>query len=138
MSGCTLDVEPMTAEWTLLSSKLGSTARTVCAAKVIASRLRRRGPDMRMTSRIEANSYHQREPRIALRCQAVLVEEDGCALDVVITDVSREGFKLESHSELEVGSDVWLHMPKSTPVRGSIRWTCGHEAGGVFLEPVAL
>jgi hypothetical protein len=93
---------------------------------------------MRMTSNIEPSGYCQREPRIALRCPAVLVEEDGCALDVVITDVSRDGFKLESHSELEVGSEVWLHMPKTVPVRGSIRWTCGLEAGGVFLEPVAL
>jgi hypothetical protein len=93
---------------------------------------------MRMTSRNEASSYHKREPRIALHCPAVLVEEDGCALDVVITDVSRDGVRLESQSELEVGSDVWLHMPKTVPVRGSIRWTCGCEAGGVFLEPVAL
>jgi hypothetical protein len=89
-------------------------------------------------SKIEASGYQKRETRIALRCHGVLVEEDGCALDVVITDVSRDGFKLESQSELEIGSDVWLHMPKTTPVRGSIRWTCGFEAGGVFLEPAAL
>jgi hypothetical protein len=93
---------------------------------------------MNMNSKIESASYLKREPRIAVRCQAVLVEEDGCALEVVITDVSRDGFKLESQSELEVGSDVWLHVPRMVPVRGSIRWTCGAEAGGVFLEPVAL
>ena len=83
-------------------------------------------------------SYLKRPPRIAVRCLAVLVEDDGCALDVVILDVSRDGFRLESQSELEVGSEVLLQVAKLAPVKAVIRWTCGHEAGGVFLEPVAL
>ncbi|HKX91041.1 MAG TPA: PilZ domain-containing protein [Sphingomicrobium sp.] len=93
---------------------------------------------MGVNRKIEAAGYARREPRITVRCEAVLVEEDGCALDVVITDVSREGFKLESRSELEVGSEVWLQVAKLAPVRAIIRWTCGNEAGGVFLEPAAL
>jgi hypothetical protein len=93
---------------------------------------------MKMDSKLTAAGYAKREPRIALRCQAVLVEEDGCALDVIITDVSRDGFRLESDSELEVGSEVLIRVAKLTPVKALIRWTCGHEAGGVFLEPVAL
>jgi hypothetical protein len=93
---------------------------------------------MGVNKKIEAAGYARRGPRIAMRCEAVLVEEDGCALDVVITDVSREGFKLESRSELEVGSEVWLKVAKLAPVRAIIRWTCGYEAGGVFLEPAAL
>ena len=80
----------------------------------------------------------RRDPRIALRCDAVLVEADGCSLDVVITDVSRDGFKLESRSELEVGAEVMLLVSKLAPVKAMIRWTCGYEAGGVFLEPVSL
>lgn len=91
-----------------------------------------------MNSKFEAAGYAKREPRIAIRCQAVLVEEDGCALDVVITDVSRDGFRLESDSELEIGSEVWLRVARLAPVRALIRWTCGQEAGGVFLEPAAL
>lgn len=93
---------------------------------------------MGMNTKFEAAGYAKREPRIAVRCEAVLVEEDGCALDVVITDVSREGFRLESDSELEIGSEVWLRVAKLAPVRALIHWTCGHEAGGVFLEPAAL
>ena len=93
-----------------------------------------------MTRKAEstAASYLKREPRIALRCNAVLIEGDGCSLDVVITDVSRDGFKLESRSELEVGAEVMLLVSKLQPVKAMIRWTCGYEAGGVFLEPVAL
>ena len=85
-----------------------------------------------------AGSYLKRDPRIAVRCDAVLIEGDGCTLDVVITDVSRDGFRLESDSQLEVGSEIMLLVTKLAPVKAMIRWTCGHEAGGVFLEPVAL
>jgi hypothetical protein len=45
---------------------------------------------------------------------------------------------LQSRSELEIGSEVSLRVAKLDPVRALIRWTCGHEAGGVFLDPVAL
>ena len=95
---------------------------------------------MRMTKhvKLDTGGYQPREARIALRCEALLVEEDGCALDVTITDVSRDGFRLESRCELEVGSDILLQVAKLDPVKASIRWTCGYEAGGVFLEPVAL
>ena len=88
--------------------------------------------------KINTGGYHDREPRIAVRCDAVLLEQDGCTLDVVITDVSRDGFRLESRSELEVGSEIVLQMAKVEPIRAMIRWTCGYEAGGVFLDPVAL
>ncbi|HEU5482391.1 MAG TPA: PilZ domain-containing protein [Sphingomicrobium sp.] len=79
-----------------------------------------------------------REARVTLNCDAVLTESDGCTLDVVIVDVSKGGFRLQSLAELEVGSDVLLHVHKLAPVRGQIRWTCGQEAGGVFLDPVSL
>ena len=88
--------------------------------------------------RLNTGGYHDRETRIAVRCDAVLLEQDGCALDVIITDVSRDGFRLESRSELEVGSEILLQVAKLDPVKAVIRWTCGYEAGGIFLEPVAL
>ena len=84
------------------------------------------------------HSCIKREPRIAIHCDAVLVEGDGCELEVTITDVSRDGFRLESKSELEVGAEIILLVTKLAPVKGLIRWTCGYEAGGTFLEPVAL
>jgi len=84
------------------------------------------------------HSYRQREPRIPVSCDALLTEADGCELEVMITDVSRDGFKLESRCELEIGEEVLLSVAKLAPVKAIIRWTCGREAGGVFLEPVAL
>jgi hypothetical protein len=77
-----------------------------------------------------------RERRVTLNCDAVLTESDGSTLDVVLLDVSKDAFRLRSVAELEVGSDVLLQMDKIPAVRVQIRWTCGHEAGGVFVESV--
>ena len=93
---------------------------------------------MRTNANSTTGSYLKRDPRVAVRCEAILVEGDGCTLDVVITDVSRDGFRLESMSELEVGAEIILLVTKQEPLKGLIRWTCGMEAGGVFLEPAAL
>jgi hypothetical protein len=87
---------------------------------------------------LQTGAHRDRAARIALNCDAVLTEADGCVLDVVVIDVSRDGFRLRSDSELEIGSEVLLRVAKRDPVRALIRWTCGHEAGGVFLDPVAL
>jgi len=80
----------------------------------------------------------EREARVTLNREAVLTESDGCTLDVTIVDVSKKGFRLQSIAELEVGSEVLLQMDKSPSFRGRIRWTCGHQAGGIFLDPVML
>ena len=93
---------------------------------------------MAKDGRRKGSSYTERHPHVSVHCDAVLCEADGCELAVVITDVSRDGFRLMSRCELEVGSEVLLRVGKIEPVRALIRWTRGYEAGGVFLEPVSL
>jgi hypothetical protein len=80
----------------------------------------------------------RREPRVTLNCEAILTEADGYTVDVTIVDVSKDGFRLRSLTELEEGSKVTLQMQNVAAVRGEIRWICGHEAGGIFLDPVLL
>lgn len=84
------------------------------------------------------HGYRERAARIALRCKAILTEPDGCRLDVVITELSSSGFRLQSRAELVPGETVMLQADKSAPVRATIHWTRGLEAGGAFLDPVAL
>jgi endonuclease YncB( thermonuclease family) len=79
-----------------------------------------------------------REPRVTLNCAGVVTETDGCTLDVTIVDVSQHGFRLRSVEEFELGSTVILQMQEARPVRGEIRWACGHEAGGIFLDPITV
>ena len=79
-----------------------------------------------------------REPRVTLNCAGLVTESDGCTLDVTIVDVSQSGFRLRSEEEFELGSTVTLQMREARPVRAEIRWACGHEAGGIFLDPIAI
>ena len=93
---------------------------------------------MKLSNNLAACIDNGREARVVLNCDGVLTETDGCTVNVLIVDVSQHGFRVQSHAELEPGSEVLLQMLKAPAVRGQIRWTCGHQAGGIFLDPIAL
>ena len=94
--------------------------------------------EVKTSSNLSACIERGREPRVTLNWQAVAVESDGCSTEVVLIDVSQHGFRLHSQSEFEVDSEVLLQIPQIPAVRGMIRWTCGQEIGGVFLDPIAI
>jgi hypothetical protein len=96
------------------------------------------GPEMSSMMSLASCVRTGLDRRVQLNCDAVVTESDGCTLDVTIVDVSQHGFRLRSVAELEIGSTVVLQMPESRPVRCEIRWSCGHEAGGVFVDPIVL
>ena len=79
-----------------------------------------------------------RERRVTLNCEAVVVEPDGCSTDVTLIDMTQHGFRLRSDDELEVGAEILLQMPQVPAVRGLIHWISGHEAGGIFLDPIVV
>jgi hypothetical protein len=87
---------------------------------------------------VDRRGYKKRSARIAVRYQAVLTEADGCRVDVLVTEVSGSGFRLESDAKLEPGDEVFLHVGKRRPVRARIQWTRGREAGGAFVEPAEI
>jgi hypothetical protein len=93
---------------------------------------------MNVSTNLKSCIRPAREPRVTLNCDGVITESDGCAIDVTIVDVSQTGFRVRSVAELEIGSSVSLRMSEARPVRAEIRWICGHEAGGVFLDPISL
>jgi hypothetical protein len=93
---------------------------------------------MNMSMKLANCIQGHRERRVSLNCGAILTEDDGFTVDVTIVDVSKDGFRLRSVTELEIGSRVMLQMHNVAAVRGEIRWSCGHEAGGIFLDPVVL
>lgn len=95
---------------------------------------------MRTNAKMKTGGYTERDKRIDVRYRAVAIETDGCTLDVEIKDVSRDGFRLVSASKLDPGQEIWLAISNSNlaPLRGLIKWTRGEEAGGVFLDAIAL
>jgi hypothetical protein len=93
---------------------------------------------MKMSANLGGCISSRRDRRVVLNCAAILTEADGFTVDVTVVDVSKDGFRLRSVTELELGSKVSLQMENVTPVRCEIRWSCGHEAGGVFLDPITV
>ena len=81
-----------------------------------------------------------RAPRIATRQEAVLVTSDQVETNVVITDVSGTGFRLEASETFYIGENILIgervviRIPRQSAVPAQIRWAQGCEAGGVFLE----
>jgi hypothetical protein len=80
--------------------------------------------------------FNKRAPRIDLRRQAVLIDSDGVATDVLILDVSSGGFRLEVPEPPRIGEHVTLRVDRCEDFPAEIRWALGNEAGGVFLDPV--
>lgn len=80
----------------------------------------------------------KRAPRVDTRFKATLTDSDGAKHHVVVTDLSREGCRLETTEMLKIGEEVQIEVPKYGTYPAQIRWALGNEAGAVFLEPVFL
>lgn len=76
----------------------------------------------------------ERSPRINVRMEGVLTTSDDYETDVVVIDVSVDGFRIESEDELLPGERVNLRVGKSPAQNAEIKWVIGKEAGGVFLD----
>ena len=92
---------------------------------------------MKFEGRLEGREITPRDARIDVKYDA-LVRFDGTATEAMILNVSSNGFRLHVAEELEPGMDITIELEKLEPVRGQIRWVCGQESGGVFLEAIAL
>jgi len=92
---------------------------------------------MKHEGRLEGHEITPRVARIDVKYDAQ-VRFGGAAVDAMILNVSSNGFRLHSAEELEPGMDVTLEVETLEPVHGQIRWSCGQESGGVFLEAIAL
>ena len=92
---------------------------------------------MKFEGKFEGRELLPRAARIDVKYDA-LVRSDCGPVDAMILNVSRQGFRLYTAEELEAGMEVMLEVDKLEPVRGIIRWICGDESGGVFLDAIAL
>ena len=79
-----------------------------------------------------------RSPRVRTSIPAVLVDSDGGELGVEVLDLSSGGFRLRAGEPLQVGELIRLRVPRYGDFPAQIQWVEGHEAGGRFLERIAL
>lgn len=82
--------------------------------------------------------FIKRAPRIDTNYQTSLTDSDGGKITVVVTDISRDGCRLETDGTLTIGEKVEIEVPRYGTYPAQIRWALGQEAGAVFLAPVFL
>lgn len=92
---------------------------------------------MKFDGQLEGREYRPRAVRVDVNYDAWLKLANG-DVPVQILNVSSDGLRLRSASSLEVGAEVLVAVAKLYPVRAIIRWNSGDEAGGQFVDPVAL
>lgn len=80
----------------------------------------------------------QRAVRVATKYDAALTDGDGGKIRVVVTDISREGCRLETDGTLQVGERVEIKVARYGSYAAQIRWIAGRQAGAMFLDPVIL
>jgi hypothetical protein len=80
--------------------------------------------------------FIKRAPRIDLRRPAVLIDGQGTETEVVVTDISSGGFRLEVSEMPRIGEHVTLRTDAGQDFPVQIRWALNNEAGGVFLTKV--
>lgn len=80
----------------------------------------------------------KRGPRVMTDLKAVLLRPNGEEIHAIITDISKDGFKLSAEAQLMIGERLDLRVPKAGDVPAQIRWALGKDAGGVFLAPLPL
>jgi hypothetical protein len=86
---------------------------------------------------LEGQDWLPRDPRVDAQFDVQVHTEMG-EIDAQILNLSSDGFRLHSANPLQAGWEVTLEAAKHFPVKALICWACGHDAGGVFEEPVAL
>lgn len=79
-----------------------------------------------------------RAPRVASHLRATLIDEHGREIGGIVTDISKSGFRIKSDEPLMIGERVRVRVDRYGDYPAQIRWATGNEAGGVFLEPIAL
>ena len=92
---------------------------------------------MKMDGRLEGREWLPRSTRIDVRRLVVLESPKG-RVRAELLNVSAKGFRLRTTRALEAGWQVGIRFAKDAPIGGLIQWVEGGNAGGVFVEAVAL
>jgi PilZ domain len=92
---------------------------------------------MKFEGELEGRAFAPRPPRVDIGFD-VLLHCAGAEFEARITNLSARGFRLRSPRALKPGCEISLQSGKYPAVRGLIRWAAGKEAGGSFMDVVAL
>ena len=92
---------------------------------------------MKPEGKLEGREWSPRGSRIDVTWPVVIDSPVG-KVRAEIINVSARGFRLRTARALEAGWKVAMRFAKDSPIDGIIQWVDGRNAGGVFVEAIAL
>jgi hypothetical protein len=78
--------------------------------------------------------FRSYSPRIDVHEDARLLDGGGQSYDVVLVDISREGFRIKCDGHRVAPGPATLRVERYGDMPVEIRWIRGKEAGGIFLD----
>ncbi len=78
----------------------------------------------------------RRSARRPVDMSAGLRQRGASGVAVQVVDLSAHGFRVASHLELPIGTDVWLRLPGLEPFHATVAWQEGHYIGCAFERPL--
>ena len=78
----------------------------------------------------------RRAERVTVRMQASLREPSFSKFDVLVSDLSTDGFRCETHYRLAPNSIVWLSIPGLAPQESRVVWSNRNVYGCAFSQPL--
>ena len=82
------------------------------------------------TVEAEARRRRDRDPRVAWGGLAVLVDQRGDIVPVIVENVSVDGFLVQSDVRLQSGGKYTMQLPKENELNVTVLWTQGRFSGG--------
>ena len=78
--------------------------------------------------------FRSYRPRIDVHEEARLIDGRGAVYDVVLADISREGFRIKYDGAAVAPGRATLRVERYGDMPVEVRWIRGEEAGGIFLD----
>ena len=80
----------------------------------------------------------RRAERVPVRMQASLREQSYSKFDVLVSDLSTDGFRCETHYRVSPNALVWITLPGLSPLESRVVWAKGKSYGCIFARPLHI
>jgi hypothetical protein len=87
-------------------------------------------------SRAPQEQVSRKSERVPIELGAGLRQRGATGVSVQVMDLSTHGFRVATHLELNVGTDVWLRLPRLEACHATVMWVQGHYVGCSFERPL--
>jgi hypothetical protein len=83
-----------------------------------------------------AAGKHRGAQRIPVSLPAGFRQSMGSGISVQIMDLSTDGFRTETHLDLEPGAKIWVRLPGLESTPATVAWVRGYAIGCAFERPL--